>query len=221
MENGHHLFSLLKSSWQASVLIVLVLAIQWLCGRRLAPRWRYALWLLVIARLALPWTVPSSVSLFNWVGLPGNVAPTVQSMRPISISNPQASPEQLTQNIKRSAGADKAHPFGKAAALFKLPASGFLLVWVTGAVLLTLYLALVHYRLFSKVASCRPLIDAPTLNLLEDCKQVMRVHTPVTLVETGTCGESSAVRIYSTPIVIARRPDPEFLAVGASLGVFA
>jgi len=66
----HPLPWLLKASWQAGVLIVLVLAAQWALGRRLSPRWRYGLWLLVVARLALPWTLPSSFSLFNVFGLP-------------------------------------------------------------------------------------------------------------------------------------------------------
>src|SRR5208282_3406694 len=61
----YHLPSLLKASWQAAVLILLVLAVQWALGRWLSPRWRYGLWLLVVARLALPWTLPSSVSVFN------------------------------------------------------------------------------------------------------------------------------------------------------------
>src|SRR5512137_1581738 len=65
-----HLPSLLKASWQAGVLILLVLAMQWAFGRRLSPRWRYGLWLLVVARLALPWTIPSSVSVFNFLSFP-------------------------------------------------------------------------------------------------------------------------------------------------------
>ena len=67
---AYHLPSLLKASWQAGVLILLVLAMQWAFGRRLSPRWRYGLWLLVVARLALPWTIPSSVSVFNLLTYP-------------------------------------------------------------------------------------------------------------------------------------------------------
>jgi bla regulator protein BlaR1 len=70
----HALFShfptLLKMSAQAALLILLVLAVQWLFGSRLQPRWRYALWLLVLLRLALPWTIPCPVSLFGMVKLP-------------------------------------------------------------------------------------------------------------------------------------------------------
>src|SRR6266478_143388 len=62
-----HLSPLLKASWQAAVLILLVLGLQRVFGRRLSPGWRYGLWLLVVIRLALPWTVPSPISLFNFM----------------------------------------------------------------------------------------------------------------------------------------------------------
>jgi len=42
---------LLRVSAQAAVLILLILLVQAACGSRLAARWRYALWLLVLARL--------------------------------------------------------------------------------------------------------------------------------------------------------------------------
>jgi len=54
-----------RASWQASVLALLVLAIQLILRERLSARWRYRLWMLVLIRLALPVTPPSPMSLFN------------------------------------------------------------------------------------------------------------------------------------------------------------
>ncbi|MCE0523116.1 MAG: hypothetical protein LV480_09420 [Methylacidiphilales bacterium] len=45
---------LLEASWQASVLVLLVLLLQWTLRGRLNPRWHHALWLLVVLRLVLP-----------------------------------------------------------------------------------------------------------------------------------------------------------------------
>src|SRR5208283_5716716 len=67
-----HLPGLLRMSGQASIVILLVLAARWLCGRRLQPRWRCALWLLVLLRLALPWTIPSPASVFNVLKMPAS-----------------------------------------------------------------------------------------------------------------------------------------------------
>ena len=58
-----------RASWQASVLVLIVILFQLLLGRRLAPLWRPALLLLVVARLLLPVTPSSPRSLFNYCNL--------------------------------------------------------------------------------------------------------------------------------------------------------
>jgi bla regulator protein BlaR1 len=54
-----------RSSWQAAVLAGAVLMIQFALGKRLAPRWRHAMWWIVLLRLLIPVTPPSPFSLFN------------------------------------------------------------------------------------------------------------------------------------------------------------
>ncbi len=56
---------LARNSLQACLLIGLILAVQVVLRGRLRPRWRHGLWLILVARLALPWTPPSAVSLYN------------------------------------------------------------------------------------------------------------------------------------------------------------
>src|SRR5688500_4112179 len=56
---------LISATIKGSVIIALVAAIQILIGGRLGPRWRHALWLLVIIRLVIPVAPPSSFSIFN------------------------------------------------------------------------------------------------------------------------------------------------------------
>ncbi len=63
-----------RVSAQTSLVIVLVLLVQWLAGNRLSPRVRYALWLVVVLRLLLPVSLESSFSLFNFTrSLPAKV----------------------------------------------------------------------------------------------------------------------------------------------------
>jgi beta-lactamase regulating signal transducer with metallopeptidase domain len=58
-----------QSVWQtslaATVLIVLVMLALLVSRNRFPPRWRYGLWLLVLARLLWPVTPPASFSIFN------------------------------------------------------------------------------------------------------------------------------------------------------------
>lgn len=76
---------LLKSSAQAAVLVLVVLAVQWLF-RRLPARWRHALWWLVVIRLVLPVTPSSGLSLFHWAGW--RAAPSEPRLAMPSVGSP-------------------------------------------------------------------------------------------------------------------------------------
>jgi bla regulator protein BlaR1 len=151
-------------SAEASILIVLVLAAQQLLGWRLKPRWRYTLWMLVLLRLALPWTVPSPASLFNVLKMP---APAQMDAAPgqtedVSISNAQGSATSL-------------------------PSSGahwLAWTWASGVLFLAGCAASCQCNFHRRVGRLRPMIDEPTLFLLEDCKALMGVSTPATVIET-------------------------------------
>ena len=56
---------LVRTSWQAAVLVAIVLVIHATLGRQLAPRWRYAMWMIVVARLLMPALPASPWSVFN------------------------------------------------------------------------------------------------------------------------------------------------------------
>jgi len=56
---------LLSVTGQASVLVLIVLMLHALMGRWLSPRWRYALWSVVVIRLMMPAAPGSPFSLFN------------------------------------------------------------------------------------------------------------------------------------------------------------
>jgi beta-lactamase regulating signal transducer with metallopeptidase domain len=185
----YHLPWLLKASCQAAVLILLVLAVQWAFGRRLSPRWRYGLWLLVVVRLALPWTMPSSVSVFNLLNLP-NASAAVARLKATPRAQgslaPSAAVVPSAQLQEKVIGTSATTASG-----FSVSLSHLLMVWAAGAVALAVCLVFTHYRLARKVTPCRPLIDARLMNLLEDCKQAMGLRVPVTLVETAAVGSPS------------------------------
>lgn len=61
-------------------------------------------------------------------------------------------------------------------------------LWAAGALCLMGCAAINHYRIHRSVIKRRPLIDGSTLNLLEDCKALMGLTTPVTLIEMESIG---------------------------------
>jgi len=137
---------LLKASWQAAVLILLVLAAQKIFGRRLSPRWRYSLWLLVIFRLALPWTVPSGASLFNVLNLLGHSAPATSTAAVAADSS--TSPSAATVTAEPTSQALKFKWPGRQA--LSGPRFWLLTGWLVGALVLAVYLVATHWRFPAK-----------------------------------------------------------------------
>ena len=70
------LMALGRVSARAAVLVLLVLLVQRLFRKQLSPRWRCALWMLVVARLLLPVSIESVTSIFNL--LPGPATPSTE-----------------------------------------------------------------------------------------------------------------------------------------------
>jgi len=182
-----------RASWQASVLIGLVLLSQWLLRNQLTPRWRHALWFLVVIRLALPWSLQSPVSLFNWfkakpppaAAVSGeNVAKPV--VKPTSPDNtPQNLPDAKPAPIAPKTTATVTALVSASAATPRFSWRAWLpWLWLAGVVALPSYLLITTQRLGRRVRRHRPLTNAAVLDLLEDCKQAMGVRTPLALVET-------------------------------------
>jgi beta-lactamase regulating signal transducer with metallopeptidase domain/uncharacterized GH25 family protein len=91
---------LFNRSWQAALLVLLVLAAQRIFRRQLTNRWRFALWWIVILRLALPSGPESVVSLFNFARLPSGFTATQPAApvenAPITKINPGVRPTPAT-----------------------------------------------------------------------------------------------------------------------------
>jgi len=81
---------LLHVSWQASILALLVMGLQWSLGKRLSARWRYALWLVVIARLIVPLGPNSAWSVYNFFRLESIEAfSSAEDLRPGANPDPE------------------------------------------------------------------------------------------------------------------------------------
>jgi len=180
---------LLLVSAQAAIITLLILLVQTVLRPWLHARWRQLLWLLVIARLAMPISFSSPTSLFNLVpahlladahpALPQPVAPT--PARP-----PTARP---SESLPSQSGAPNATPYLSDA---PTPAGGWqpdgrvilALIWAAGASVLTLRLVAKDLRFRRRVAQGCLVTEQRALALFQDCKTLMRVPASVELIET-------------------------------------
>ncbi|SMF84957.1 bla regulator protein blaR1 [Paenibacillus uliginis N3/975] len=73
----------IRGSFMAFILIVLVLILQFLLRNKIEARWKYWLWLPVGIRLLLPWAPESSFSLYNVLSLEA-IAPGIHQQTQVS-----------------------------------------------------------------------------------------------------------------------------------------
>jgi len=190
---------LLHTSWQAGILVCLILLVPKALGRRIGVRGRYWLWLVVLIRMAMFWAPPSAVSVYNLLPVPRlagyGAAATPQSgsvgsalattdgtstMRGHGKAGPTADGTRESQ-VAASLGSRTRHWLeGRGAVLF--------LLWLAGACTLTGCIIAGHIRLWRIVRREPPVTDPGILDLLEDCQRQMGTKRAVRVIATGSIG---------------------------------
>lgn len=156
-----------SSTVQVSVLIALVLAVRWIFRARLAPRWRHLLWLVVIARMLIPFSVEIKLP---WL-----------DPRPAIAAHLGGGEGNLPQF---EAGARSETPARPAEARVDFSRAVFLL-WLAGMILLAGRLGWESLRFARRVAGERPMDDAELRALLRAAREEMGVRAPVEIVVTS------------------------------------
>jgi bla regulator protein BlaR1 len=148
------------ASWQASVIIVLVLLIHACTGRWLTPRWRLALWSVVFIRLLMPVPPASEWSVHNYTPQPQVGAVVVSgtgtvTLAPFSLTTANAPPAPVP-----------------AVVLWDYAA----LTWLSGSVAVGLFMLIVALRLSRRLAVLPDVLDARLQRLLAEARTTMRLR---------------------------------------------
>ncbi len=203
MELHELLFWLWRASWQASVLVLLILVAQWVFKTRLAPKWRYALWLLVVVRLALPVTPEAPVSIYSLTNV-DTVVPAAVRIAPEAAA--PAVPEWFARS--ELVWRERNHAFGgempdealaatgtteterSALASGHAPSGGwgmvhiFGVIWLAGVLFFFGRLILGNVWFARRLRGRAPLEDRRVLRIFERCAEEMGVGKGLAIVET-------------------------------------
>lgn len=148
---------LLRTSVEASILILAVLGLRMMLGTRLSPTWRIGLWMLVGAKLMLPAFIPAGFGLGSWLQKDNAAVATPAAVTPIEFmapSTPAASPAE--PSISNSAS---------------MPSSAFnltqilLVAWLIG-VAAVFAIAFIRQQRFNALLRRRPRASQPLLRAL-------------------------------------------------------
>jgi TonB family protein len=191
-----------------SIATVIIISLVQLVGRRWIPaKWSYALWLILLVRMALPSGPDSGLSLWNLVPSntlqlrPSALNPQIRPPGQIRASFPllgerhvQANVEQRLRNGQRDESkAELTRP-----TLWRL----IPVIWCGGALLLLTIIAISNLHLWNSVRKLRLVTEQPLIELLEDCKQLMKVRTVVGLVITDRVNSPSLFGFIRPRILI-------------------
>jgi len=167
---------LLRASWQASVLAVVVWLVIKALGENLDACWRCRLWMLVIVRLAWPVSLPSPVSLFNLVSWPGVLEVPVVGMEWATARSPE-----ITRFLE-------------------LPAVHWGWGLVAGLLLLRMLVGVSWAWWIQRTA--RPLDSWETWWILQTCKVDSRCDIPVTILESRRVQAPCVLGVFRPRLVL-------------------
>ena len=200
-----------QTTLQATVVAGLILLVQWIFRKRLTPVWRYGLWFLLLARLLMPASFPSALSIFNLAKVEStasgrNLAQPIPSVATLSyyplVRVNQLSPVFPVPNYAETAvqrAIERDHPQVAAKTLVHEPSRRqpdwlgvAVLLWLSGVFIFGLRLIWSNLRFSSRLAHHQRIKEEPIVRLFDDCASVLGLHGRVILIETDEV-ESPAV----------------------------
>ncbi len=161
---------LLRTSLEASVLILAVLGLRVLLGSRLGPAWRIGLWMLVGLKLLLPACIPAGFGLGGWASQAIMEAPVSMKFLPASGPASPLTAAEMSVSIEEMT-------LAPAATFHLLPALA--LLWLAGVVLV-FGSAVLRQRRFEKKLAVAPVGDNPQLlTCLRSLQRLAEIPGPV------------------------------------------
>src|ERR1041385_4665625 len=182
----------IRNSWQASILALVIVVVQLLFRKKLSPGWRYGLWLVLVVRLLMPVQPPSPVSIFNVAKLPATLA--VEN----TFSTEEATSEGEVAEDVSGDGPAPVPSFMEAIHAPVKPTRGlsafdaWLTFWLSGIAVFVIRLLVENVRFRRRLRDFVPIQQPEILRELQDCAASLGIrHCPL-LIETEEV-ESPAV----------------------------
>ena len=180
----------LRASFEASILIGVILGAKALLRRRLAVRWHYALWLLLVARMCLPWAPTASFSMFN-------LTPDIAISADATPDAPAAAPADPSPVTLAPPPAPMSQPHSVTAVLAWM--------WLMGVLGFSAYVAIENLRFWHRVRCVAHSEDPDLLALLNASKARMAVRSRVVLVVTDAAPSPALFGIVRPRLLLPPR----------------
>ncbi|TKI58243.1 hypothetical protein E8L90_24205 [Brevibacillus antibioticus] len=160
----------LHNSIEASLLVILILLCQQLGKKHFSIRWHHAVWFLLLWKLAVPWSIDSTISLYNW--LPTSPWTSMQEAHP------------LTEPIVLATEALHLHESAPASIANEASFSWISLlslIWISGVAIFAITMTRGTYRLLSQLTNDVFVQDEAILSVFSQCQKQMGITKSIPL----------------------------------------
>ncbi|WP_242951898.1 M56 family metallopeptidase [Clostridium felsineum] len=148
----------------AAVAALIIWVIKLVLKNRMSPTWHYYIWLIILIRLILPYSLSSPVSIYNTVNIDRSVSKNI-----INSNNTQMISNQTTSYIKVNSNNDFIKD--KKQDILQILS----VVWIVGIVIGVVYLFSVYLIFYSKIRKEPEYREVEICDLLEECKKEMKI----------------------------------------------
>lgn len=175
----------LSTSVMASIMVGLILLSKVLLKDKLNIRWHYLLWILLMARLILPWTLESSFSIYNLVDLNRGVSHQTSYSENTSFSNINPIPNYTIESEPDMSSSNQVSSETKGIDKNFLLFSIIVLAWLIGILSIALYIY-VNFKKFDRKINAGSLItDQRIQHIFYQCKKAMHIQKDIPLIMTN------------------------------------
>lgn len=205
----------------ASILILIILLMKKIFNKALSPKWHYYIWILLLMRLLVPFSLQSSMSvytLFYTAAEKTNVPISDisflfqgNSLNESSTSNiktlPEAAPivtNKNTTNSKVSGSVSYIVVKIKEIQNSNIAIILMAFIWLTGVLLLSFYTLFINIAFAVNVHKRYTSLKNRRLNdILEDCKNIMKIKHPIPLLTSKKVRTPSLYGFFNTKILVS------------------
>ncbi|MDZ4442349.1 M48 family metalloprotease [Bacillus cereus] len=179
---------LLETTIMASILVGFILCVKVLLRNQLTARWHYALWLILIVRLILPWSPDSSYSLYSILSH-GYVTSTSLIQKEANVSGVKVMNEpakyavnsnDTNKSLVESSSKEK-EKVAKHISMYEI----CLYVWILGIFCLGALTIIANRRLYLYIQKQPIITDERILNIFEGCKETLSIKEDIPLQLAG------------------------------------
>jgi bla regulator protein blaR1 len=180
----------IETSIMASIVVGLILCVKLLLRDKLSPRWQYILWMVVLARLLLPWSLESSFSIYSIFSYDNAAPSTKEYVATTTLYEKMPRNETITTNTEETLPPTSFTQVGKETvpqnnettlSLYTI----MMYVWLAGIILLSITTIIMNRRLLLYIKKQPIVTDARIITIFEDCKQKMSITRDIPLLFAG------------------------------------